>query len=78
MTPRNSCTREISWMHALMHHRHIHICTLTRTHIDTYLSLLTPEALEKVVETSTVPKVLIAVSQLLHHSAKNMLSFKVS
>lgn len=78
MTHRNSCTRELSWMHALMHHRSIHICTWTFTHTDTYLSPLTPEALEKVVETSTVPEVLIAVSQLLHHSEKNMLSFKVS
>lgn len=55
-------------------HPHVHM----DTHTDTHLPLLTPEALEKVVETSTVPKVLIAVSQLLHHSEKNMLFFEVA
>lgn len=63
----------------------MHQCTagtLIRTwicaHIHTYLSLSTPGALEKAVDISTVPEVLITVSRPLHFPDKNMLSFRVS
>lgn len=60
---------------ALQTHSHMHVDTHTHAHTCLYL---THEAVEKVVDKSTVPNVLITVSQPLHPSEKNMLSLKVS
>ncbi len=55
-------------------HSHMHMDMHTHTHIP----VCTDSWGTQVVDTSTVPKVLIAVSRPLHPSEKNMLSFKVS
>lgn len=79
----SQCKCEVTLWHLGIHaqerfHGCMHWCMLTyargHTHTQTctytHLSPLTPEALEKVVDTSTVPKVLIAVSRPLHPSEK--------
>lgn len=54
---------------------HTHICTWTCIHTHTHTDTTVSTVYSKKVNTSTVPKLLIAVSQPLHPTVKNMVPF---